>query len=47
MEKEVSGCGGGGVVDGERCGGLVWENKKKSRFCVSEERERERGNIRV
>jgi hypothetical protein len=44
MNKEMSGRGGGGVVDGERCGGLVWVYGRRKRNRVSDERERERGN---
>jgi len=40
----MSGRGGGGVVDGERCGGLVWVYGRRKRNRVSDERERERGN---
>lgn len=38
-EGGESGCGGGGVVNGERCGGLGEEKENR----VSDERERERG----
>jgi hypothetical protein len=39
-EGYKSGCNGGGVVNGERCGGLGEEKENR----VSDERERERGN---